>query len=112
MEVDSSTDPTERCRRLEERLSVLSDSMAAFAEATVDSQRLLDTVARRVAEVVKDYCIGLLLSDDGRTLIPAAIFDPDPEALVVPVTASGIRLANCLRDSVLTRDPRRRCSST
>ena len=81
MEVDSSTDPTERCRRLEERLSVLSDSMAAFAEATVDSQRLLDTVARRVAEVVKDYCIVLLLSDDGRTLIPAAIFDPDPEAL-------------------------------
>ena len=55
--------------------------MRVFAEATEDSQRLLDTVARRVAEVVKDYCIVLLLSDDGRTLTPVAAYDPDPDAL-------------------------------
>jgi PAS domain S-box-containing protein len=55
--------------------------MHLFTEATTDSQRLLDTVARRVAEVVKDTCIVRLLSDDGRTLLLAAAFDPDPEAL-------------------------------
>ena len=55
--------------------------MRVFTEATTDSQRLLDTVARRVAEVVKDTCIVMLLSDDGQTLMPAAEFDSDPEAL-------------------------------
>jgi PAS domain S-box-containing protein len=55
--------------------------MRAFTEATEDSQRLLDTVAKRVAEVVKDYCLVMLLSDDGRTLTPVAAYDPDPEAL-------------------------------
>jgi K+-sensing histidine kinase KdpD len=67
--------------RLEERLQVLSESMRAFTEATEDSKRLLDTVARRVAEVVKDYCMVMLLSDDGRTLTPVAAYDPDPDAL-------------------------------
>jgi PAS domain S-box-containing protein len=71
----------EQCRRLEERLRVLSDATRAFAEATTDSKRLLETVARRVAEVVKDYCVVLLLSDDGKTLVPAGVFDPDPDAL-------------------------------
>jgi PAS domain S-box-containing protein len=55
--------------------------MRVFTEATTDSQRLLDTVARRVAEVVKDTCIVTLLSDDGLTLTPVAAYDPDPEAL-------------------------------
>jgi PAS domain S-box-containing protein len=67
--------------RVEQRLQILSESMRAFTEATEDSQRLLDTVAKRVAEVVKDYCLVMLLSDDGRTLTPVAAYDPDPEAL-------------------------------
>ncbi len=67
------------CRRLEERLRVLSETTRAFAEATTDSQRLLDTIARRVAEVIKDFCVVRVLSDDGKALLPAAIFDPDPE---------------------------------
>jgi PAS domain S-box-containing protein len=77
----SSQDLAERCRRLEEQLSILSASTRAFAEATTDLQRLLDAIARRAAEVVKDYCLVLLVSDDGASLLPAAIFDPDPEAL-------------------------------
>jgi PAS domain S-box-containing protein len=81
MDQSSSRDADRRCRRLEERLRVLSEAMHAFGEATTDSQRLLDTVARRVAEVVKDYCLVLLLSEDGLALTPAAVFDPDPEAL-------------------------------
>jgi two-component system cell cycle sensor histidine kinase/response regulator CckA len=79
--MSSSHDATERCRRLEERLRVLSEAMRAFADATGDPQRLLDAVAQRVAEVVKDFCLVLLVSVDGRALIPAAAFDPDPDAL-------------------------------
>jgi GAF domain-containing protein len=79
--MNPSQDDTERCRRLEERLRVLSEAMCVFAEATTDWQTLLDTVARRIAEVIKDYCIVQLLSDDGQTLTPVAAFDPDPEAL-------------------------------
>jgi PAS domain S-box-containing protein len=81
VEVTSSNNTAEQCRRLEDRLRILSEAMGSFAEATADPQRLLDTVARRVAEVVKDYCIVQLLSDDGKALTPAAVFDPDPEAL-------------------------------
>src|SRR5580704_1641508 len=81
MEIQSSHDATEQCRRLEDRLRVLSEATRAFAEATTDPQGVIETVARRVAEVVKDYCVVLLLSDDGKTLIPAAVFDPDPYAL-------------------------------
>jgi PAS domain S-box-containing protein len=52
--MNPAEDATERCRRLEERLRVLSDATRAFAGATADPQRLADTVARRVAEAVKD----------------------------------------------------------
>ena len=79
--VSASSDGSERALRLDERLRVLSSAMRAFAEATTDSQRLLDTVARRVGEVIKDLCIVLLLSDDGEQLAPAAMFDSDPRVL-------------------------------
>jgi PAS domain S-box-containing protein len=79
VEVSSLNDSLEQTRHLEERLSVLSEVMRAFAEATTDPQRLLDTVAQRLAEVIKDFCIVTLLSDDGLTLTPASMFDPDPE---------------------------------
>ena len=77
----SSSDGSERALRLEERLHVLSSAMAAFAEATTDSQRLLDTVATRVGEVIKDLCVVMLVSDDGGSLTPAAMFDSDPRVL-------------------------------
>jgi PAS domain S-box-containing protein len=77
----SPADDSERVRRLEERLRVLSGAVSAFAEATTDVQRLLDTVAIRVAEVIKDLCVVLLLDDDGTSLMPAAMFDSDPRVL-------------------------------
>ena len=60
------------------RLGILSEAMGAFAEATGDPARVIDTVARRVAEVIHDYCVVLLVSDDGLRVEPAAVFDPDP----------------------------------
>ncbi len=74
----SDTTP-EQGRGIEARLRVLSEAMRAFAEATADPQRLLETVVERVATVVGDSCLALLLSDDGRALTLEAAFDRDPD---------------------------------
>jgi len=68
-------DDADRIRRLEDRLSILSGSLRAFAEATTDYERLLDVVARTLADVVKDGCVVRLLSDGG-WLAPVAIHLP------------------------------------
>jgi signal transduction histidine kinase len=63
-------------RRLEDRLRVLSEAQRAFAEATVDYGRLLEVVARRLAEVVEDGCVVRLLAHDGWLLAPVAAHLP------------------------------------
>jgi PAS domain S-box-containing protein len=65
--------------RLQRGIRLLSGAMNEFAEATGDYPRLLETVARKVAEVIGDGCVLLLLSDDGQALQPVAIHDEDPE---------------------------------
>jgi PAS domain S-box-containing protein len=65
---------------LANRLGVLSSVSHEFAEATRDSERLLDTVAKRLAEVVKDQCVVRLLSEDGRELVPVAVHGVDDTA--------------------------------
>ncbi|MEI9939468.1 MAG: ATP-binding protein [Pseudomonadota bacterium] len=60
------------------RLRGLSDTMRAFAEATIDYQRLLGTVAERMASLVGQGCVIALLSEDGELLNPAAVFFEDP----------------------------------
>ncbi|HYQ46870.1 MAG TPA: ATP-binding protein [Polyangiaceae bacterium] len=60
------------------RLRGLSDTMRAFAEATIDYQRLLATVAERMARLVGHGCIVALVSEDLQRLIPAAVFFEDP----------------------------------
>src|SRR5450432_515859 len=74
-------DAIERCRLMEARLRILSETTRAFAEATTDPAHLLETVARRIGEVIKDSCVVLLVSDDRSTLTPVALFAADPEAL-------------------------------
>jgi len=60
------------------RLRGLSDTMRAFAEATIDYQRLLSTVAERMARLVGHGCVIALLSEDQEWLNPAAVFFEDP----------------------------------
>jgi signal transduction histidine kinase/CheY-like chemotaxis protein len=60
-----------------EHLHVLSGALRGFAEATTDYERLLDVVARTLAEVVKDGCVVRLLSEGG-ALTPVAIHVPVP----------------------------------
>jgi len=64
--------------RSEGRLVALSETMRAFAEATVDFQRLLRTVVERVASLIGDGCALLLLSEDHQHLTVAAIHFRDP----------------------------------
>ena len=65
------------------RLRVVSDTTRAFLEATTDLQRLLETVVGRVADVIGDLCSILLVSDDRLVLVPSALADRDPEALIL-----------------------------
>src|SRR3954447_17017354 len=60
------------------RLRGLSDTMRAFAEATIDYQRLLRTVAECMARLIGHGCIVALLSEDQQQLLPAAVFFQDP----------------------------------
>ena len=64
-----------------ERLGVLAAALEAFSEATVDPQRLLEVIARKVSEVVGDYCALNLVSETGDRLIPVAGYDRDPAAI-------------------------------
>ncbi len=51
---DVDAEAASRISRLEGRLHVLSGALRAFAEATTDYERLLNVVARAVADVVAD----------------------------------------------------------
>ena len=67
--------------RLQDRLRVLSEVVGAFADATIDYDRLLDTIARKLAEVVGDLCSVLLLTEDGGWFTLAATHDLDPDVV-------------------------------
>jgi PAS domain S-box-containing protein len=67
--------------QMAERLRVLAEASHEFSATTQDPERLLRTVARRLAEVVKDLCMVRLVSDDGRSLAPVAIHANDEDAL-------------------------------
>jgi two-component system cell cycle sensor histidine kinase/response regulator CckA len=82
------------------RLHELSDTMRAFAEATIDYERLLRTVAERMALLVGDGCVLALLSEDQATMTPGAVFFEAPAAMAsaqrilangpIPVSASNL----------------------
>jgi PAS domain S-box-containing protein len=66
--------------RMADRLRILADAAHAFAAASQDTERLLDTVAERLAHVLQDYCAVFLLSEDGRELALTALRAPDEDA--------------------------------
>src|SRR4029078_12617678 len=62
-------DGTSLVKRLRDGLRLVSTVVQAFAESTTDYHRLLDTIARHVAEAIPDTCIGLLRSGDSLTVV-------------------------------------------
>jgi hypothetical protein len=62
------------------RLNILVEAAHEFSTAAQDPERLLSTVARRLATVVGDQCVVRLISEDGRALVAVAIHGADDEA--------------------------------
>jgi two-component system, cell cycle sensor histidine kinase and response regulator CckA len=80
--VENSSD-TEQLQRLREHLRVVSEAAKAFAEATTDYERLLDSVARILSERVQDACAVFLAGDDaGSPLRSVSLHASDPQVLV------------------------------
>ncbi len=100
-----------RARALEERLRILSMSLRAFSEATSDYQRLLDVVARSLAEVVKDGCVVRLLADDG-WLEPAAIHLPFEARVADPVKRERLRAHIAARRNIAEQSTAQRVLET
>ncbi|HKO53532.1 MAG TPA: GAF domain-containing protein, partial [Polyangiaceae bacterium] len=67
--------------RLRERVRVISDVTRRFAEAITDYQRLLESVARCLAETLSDSCVLFLLDEKGESLVPSAMHAVDPAVL-------------------------------
>src|SRR6266542_1112250 len=78
VDVSSGISAADRSQHIDDRLRILSAVLRDFAEATADYERLLDVVARKLAEVVKDGCVVRLLSEGG-WLSPVAIHMPVEE---------------------------------
>ena len=55
----------------------MSEAVTAFSESAADYERLLDAVARSIAQAVGDACVVALRSEDGQTVTPVAMFDAD-----------------------------------
>jgi two-component system cell cycle sensor histidine kinase/response regulator CckA len=91
---------TEDLTPQDRRLHELSETMRAFAEATTDYDRLLATVAERMAKLVGDGCVLVLVSEDEQTLHAGAVYFADSalnasaERILarggVPVASSGL----------------------
>ncbi len=70
----------DRLRRVSAALHVLSEATAAFAEATLDSQRLGHTIARIVTQAIGDSCAVQLVEEETQQLRLVTFFHPDPVA--------------------------------
>jgi PAS domain S-box-containing protein len=59
---------------------ILAEVGAAIDQAGLHEDGIAAAAAMRLAELLGDSCVVLVRGDDGRTLRPAAVHDPDPEA--------------------------------
>jgi signal transduction histidine kinase/PAS domain-containing protein len=70
----------EEIRRFATRMEALADISRTFAEVGLDYQSVLNTVARRTAELIGDSCIIRLFSTESQQIFPVAFHHPDPKA--------------------------------
>jgi PAS domain S-box-containing protein len=91
-------------RRQTERMTALARASRAFAEARLDTEELLATVAEQVVQATGDGCIVHLLSADGERLEAGAVRHPDPAVAALAgegVTRASIRLGERLSGRVI-----------
>ena len=78
MAMDAGLERTLREER--DRLTALAEASSDFATAGPRFQEVAERVVRRVAELIGDSCLMMLVSRDGHWLKPTAVFHVDPEA--------------------------------
>ncbi len=67
-----------RLRRQASRLAALAEASRAFAGG-LDYTATLETVARRLSELIGDGALIRMVSEDGEWLVPVAVYHPDAE---------------------------------
>ncbi len=69
----------DQLRRNAQQSQMLAEISKALAEAKLDIQTVVDTVAQQLGRLFDDLCLIRLLSEDGQRLKMAACHHPDPQ---------------------------------
>lgn len=117
VDITERTRAEETLRRHARRLEALAEASRVFASG-LDYKTVLDTVARRLSELIGDGALLRVVSGDGAWLVPVAVYHPSPERMALRrrmlqaapqrsgegITARVISSGRTLRIPVLTRE--------
>jgi PAS domain S-box-containing protein len=78
LDITDRTRAEDALRRQAARLEALAEASRVFASG-LDYKTTLDTVARRLCELIGDGALIRVVSPDGEWLLPVAVFHPAPE---------------------------------
>ena len=78
IDVTERTRAAESLRRQAKRLEALAEASRVFASG-LDYKTTLDTVARRLSDLIGDGALIRIASPDGAWLVPVAVYHPSPE---------------------------------
>lgn len=78
IDITDRTRAEDALRRQAARLEALAEASRVFASG-LDYKATLDTVARRLSEIIGDGTLIRVISPDGEWLVPVAIYHPTPE---------------------------------
>jgi PAS domain S-box-containing protein len=78
LDITDRTRAEDALRRQAARLAALAEASRVFASG-LDYKTTLDTVARRLSELIGDGALIRVVSPDGEWLLPVAVYHPSPE---------------------------------
>jgi PAS domain S-box-containing protein len=78
IDITERTSAEHALRRQARRLEALAEASRVFASG-LDYKTTLDTVARRLSELIGDGALIRVVSADGEWLVPVAVYHPSPE---------------------------------
>ncbi|MGE5620936.1 MAG: PAS domain S-box protein [archaeon] len=70
----------ELTNRKKEQAEILSDVSDALVRMSLDYEAVLEVTVEKIARLIGDACMMLLISDDGKYLQPVTLWHPDKEA--------------------------------
>ncbi|HEX9052588.1 MAG TPA: ATP-binding protein [Anaeromyxobacter sp.] len=78
IDITDRTRAEDALRRQAKRLEALAEASRVFASG-LDYKTTLDTIARRLCELIGDGALIRIISPDGQWLVPVAVYHPAPE---------------------------------